>query len=216
MSCPTTGFTRRPSAAGDPGRWADRRELQLVKKPVVPRVCANPEPGDLVVFQKADGAVSDGHSSGIDGVTIMNLLEVEAWVPGVFPEQPIRFLGEALDLSWQFAIRRPEARRCERVHSLSGSSSVALPAARSARASAASLLNALCEAANCRVQCSSARSSSSSHWATRSCSSAGSAASFAIAVSNARVIGRSIPTRVAASPTSDSNRPPLAYARGGG
>jgi len=114
-------------------------------------------------------------------------------VPGVLPEEPIRFLGNVSDLRWQVAIRRPEARRRARSHSLSGSSSVALPAARSARASAASLLSALCEAANWRVQCSSSRSSSSSHWAIRSCSSAGSVVSFAMAVSSALVIEHIIP-----------------------
>jgi hypothetical protein len=40
--------------------------------------------------------------------------------------------------------------------------------------------------------------------------------SFAIAVSSARVITRSIPDRAAASPTSGSSRPPLACARRGG
>ena len=119
--------------------------------------------------RRADGAISEGHAGGVDGVAIVNLLEVEARVPGVLPEEPIRFLGNVSDLRWQVAIRRPEAWRRARSHSLSGSSSVALPAARSARASAASLLSALCEAANWRAQCCSSQSSSSSHWAIRSC-----------------------------------------------
>jgi len=118
--------------------------------------------------------------------------EVETWMPGVPAEQPIRLPSELPDPGWQIAIRRSEARRSVGPHSLSGSSSVALPAARSARASAASLLRASCEAENWRAQCSSSRSSSSSHCAIRSCSSQGRAASFAMATSRARVITRSI------------------------
>jgi len=131
------------------------RKLKLVEKTIILSVRPDPEPGDLVVLQKADRAISEGHAGGVDGVAIVDLLEVEARVRGVLPEQPIRFLGKVSDLRWQVAIRRPKARRRARSHSLSGSSSVALPAARSARASAASLLSALCEAASWRAQCSS-------------------------------------------------------------
>lgn len=147
-------------------------------------------------------------------------------MPGVLEEQPIRLPSKVSDLRWQLAIRRPETRRRARPHSLSGSSSVALPAARSARASAASLLRASWEVENWRAQCSSSRSSSSSHWAIRSCSSAGSVASFAIAASNARVIARSIhivrghgPTtgysgrRLRAAAAQDIGRHPLSISR---
>src|SRR4030095_8832963 len=90
----------------------------------------------------------------------------EGWGARVLPEQPIRFLGEGSDLRWQVAIRRPEARGRARSHGLAGSSSVALQAAPSAGASAASLVSAPCEAAaNWRAQCSSSRSSSNRHWA---------------------------------------------------
>ena len=109
---------------------------------IILSVRPDPEPGDLVVLQKADGAISEGHAGGVDGVVIMNILEVEARVPGVLPEQPIRFLGKVSDLS-----------------------------------------------------------SSSSHWAIRSCSSAGSVVSFAMAVSSARVIERSLPIPGRRGPT---------------
>jgi hypothetical protein len=153
---------------------------------------ADPEPSDLVIVQKPQGAVSQGHASSVDRVAIVNLLELEAWVAGVLPEQPIGLSSGFPDFRWELAVRRPEARRRARLHSLSGSSSVALPAARSARASAASLLRASCEAANWRAHTSSSPSSSSSHRAIRSCSSAGNSESFAIAVSNARVMPFSI------------------------
>jgi hypothetical protein len=168
-------------------------ELQLCKKAVVLSVRADPEPGDLLILQKPKGTVPECHADRVNGVAIVNLLEVKARVPSVVAEQPIRLPSEVPGFRWQLAIRRPEARRRARSHSLSGSSSVALPAARSARASAASLLRASCEVANWRAQCSSSRSSSSSHWAIRSCSSAGSVASFAMTASSARVIKYSIP-----------------------
>src|SRR6266508_279352 len=169
-------------------------ELQLVKKAIVLSVRPDPEPADVLILQKPEGTISESDAGGVNGVAIVNLLEVEAGVLGVLAEQPIRLPSEVSDLGWQLAIRRPETRRPARSHSLSGSSSVALPAARSARASAASLLRLSCEAENWRAQCSSSRSSSISHWAIQSCSSANSVASLAMAASNARVIGRIIPS----------------------
>ena len=174
-------------------RWADRTELQLLEKAIVLSVRADPEPGDLLVLEKPESTISEGHANRVSGVAIVNLLELEARMPRVIAEEPIHLPGEFSNLRWQFAIRRPEARRRARSHSLPGSSSVALPAERSARASVASLLRASYDVANWRAQCSSSRSSSSSHWAIRSCSSAGSVASFAIAASSARVITRSLP-----------------------
>jgi hypothetical protein len=153
---------------------------------------------DPVIVQKPKGAVSEGDASGVDGFASVNLLELKAWVAGVLAEQPVRLPSGFLDLRRKLTIRRPETRRRARFHSLSGSSSVARPAARSARASAASLLRASCEFANCRAHSSSSPSSSSSHQAIRSCSSAGNSESFAMAASSARVMACSIqsgPTR---------------------
>lgn len=131
------------------GRSGDSNgKLQLVKKAIVLSVRPDPEPGDVLILQKAEGAISESHAGGVDGVAIVNLLEVEARVLGILAEQPIRLLSEVSGLGWQLAQRRPETRRCARSHSLSGSSSVALPAARSARASAASLLRLACEVEN--------------------------------------------------------------------
>ena len=168
-------------------------ELQVVEGPVVSGVRADPEPGNLVIVQKPKGAVSQGHPNGVDRITIVNLLELKAWVSRVLEEQPVRPPSGFPDLRRDLAIRRPEARRRARFHSLSGSSSCALPAATSARASAASLLRTSCEVANWRAQSSSSPSSASSHRAMRSCSSAGSPESFAMAASSARVMFWSIP-----------------------
>ena len=135
-----------------------------------------------------DGAISEAHAGGVDGVAIVNLPEVKARVPGILPEQLIRLLGKVSDLrcrSRYAAQKRGVA--CD-LTVCRGRVPVALPAARSARASAARFLRVLCEAANWRAQCSSSRSSSSSHWAIRSCSSAGSVVSFASALSSARVM----------------------------
>ena len=159
-----------PPAFGPPGRLSStvgptEGWLQVLEEAVVCSVRADPEPSDLVIVQKPKGAVSQGHASSVDRVAIVNLLELEARVAGVLAEQLIRLPSCFLDLRWEPAIRRPKTRRRTRIHSLSGSSSGALPAARSARASAASLLRAPCEAANWRAHASSSPSSSSSHRA---------------------------------------------------
>ena len=146
-------------------------QLHAFEETVVLSVRADPEPGDLVIVQKTKGAVSQGHTNGVDRIAIVNPLELKAWVPSVLEEHPIRLPSGYPDLRRKLAIRRPEARRRARFHSVSGSSSVALPAARSARASAASLLRASCDAANWCAQSSSSPSSSRSHRAMRSCSS---------------------------------------------
>ena len=66
------------------------RQLQSCEEAVVPSVRSDPEPGDLVIVQKAKGAVSQGHANGVDGIAIVNLLELKAWVASVVAEQPIR------------------------------------------------------------------------------------------------------------------------------
>ena len=53
-------------------------ELQILKKAVVVSVRADPEPRDLLILQKPDGTVSEGHADRVNGVAIVNLLEVEA------------------------------------------------------------------------------------------------------------------------------------------
>ena len=171
---------------------ATTTNLQLIEEAVVLSMRPDPEPGHLLILQQPDGSVPEGHPRGVDGVAIVNLLEMEARVSWVLAEQPKGLLSDLSDLRRQVAIRRPETRRRARSQGSSGSTSDALPAARSALASAASLLRASCELENWRAQCSSSRSSSSSQWAIRSCSSAGSAASFAMAASSARLIERSI------------------------
>ena len=177
---------------GRPTTRSTGTQLQVFEETVVRGMRADPEPGDLVIVQKPKGAVSQGHASGVDRIAMVNLLELKACVAGVFAEQPIRLSSGFPDLRRELAIRRPETRRRARPQSLSGSSSVALPAARSARASAASLLRASCELANWRSHSSSSSSSSSSHRAMRSCSAAGSPESFAMAASSARVMPWSI------------------------
>jgi hypothetical protein len=168
------------------------QSLRVTEEAVVRSVGADPEPGDLVVLHQSEGAVAPGYAGGVDRIVLVDLLELEAWVVGIFPEELVRLSSCILDLRREVAIRRPEARRRARFHSLSGSSSVALPAARSARASAASLLRVSCELVNCRAHRSSSSNSSSNQRAMRSCSSGGSPASFAMAASSARIISSSI------------------------
>lgn len=108
----------------------------------------------------------------------------------VFPKEPVGLLRRQLHVGGQIPVRCPEPRRRTRFHNCSGSRSVARPAVRSRRASAASFVRSSCDAPNCRAQCSSSCSSSRSQRPTRSCSSAGRVASFAIAVSSVRVMGQ--------------------------
>ena len=155
---------------------------------------ADPKPDDLAIFQQAESSVAQGHTNRINRFSRVHPLELQTGMPRILAKQGVGFACEISNVAWQFTIRRPESRRCTRPHSLSESNSVVLPAARSARTSAASFASASLEASNWRVQCSSSRSSSSSHSATRSCSSAGSVASLAITSSSARVMERVYPT----------------------
>ncbi len=166
----------------------------------------DPEPRDLVVLYETEGAVPKGHAYGVDRFSVVNLLELEAGVRGVIAEESVGFPSRVPDFKRQLAIGCPEARGRGRPHSFSGSRSVARPAVRSARASAASFPSASREPPNCCAQRSSSRSSSSNQRPTRSCSSGGRAASFAIAASKVWVIftiypipsGRAQPAAVAA------------------
>ena len=103
-------------------------------------------------------------------------------------KQTVGLARELAHIVWQRTVRSPEPRCSTRGHKVSGFSSVALPARRSARASSISLLNAPWLPANCWSQSSSSRSSARSHSPIRSCSSSGNAANFATAVSNSFVI----------------------------
>ena len=166
-------------------------KLQPTQKAVVLGVVSDSEPDNLVIAQESDGPVSDGHPYRVDGLSAVYFLELETGMPGVVTKQSVRLLGSFLNFSGQLTVRRPEARRRARVHNCSGSRSVVRPAEWSARASAASLPRISCEASNWRVQCSSSRSSSSSQQPTRSCSSGGRVANFAIAASSVLVTGQS-------------------------
>lgn len=161
---------------------------ETLEKAVVVVVSADPEPRHRVVLDDSDGAVCDRHASRVDGLSVVDFLELETRVLRVVAKQAVGLSSRVPNVSWQCTVRRPEARRRERRHIVSGSSGVVRPAAASARASAANRPRASCEAANWRRQCSSSRSSSSSHNPTRSCSSGGSVASCATAASRVRVM----------------------------
>ena len=50
---------------------------------VVRGMRADPEPGDLVIIDKPKGAVLRAHTSGVDRIAMVNLLELKARVAGV-------------------------------------------------------------------------------------------------------------------------------------
>ena len=163
-------------------------KLQHLQKTVVLGMTSYPEPCHSVVLPKSDRPVSEGYANGVHRVLFVDPLEMEAGVLGVLAKESVGFLSSVPNFRRQLMIRRPEARRGARLHSLSGSRTVVRPAARSARASAASLLRAFGEARNWLAQCSSSRSSSRSQRATRSCSSGGRVANLAITASSAPVM----------------------------
>ena len=53
-------------------------ELQLLRKAAILSVRADPEPRDLLILPKPDGTASEGHTDQVNGVAIVDLLEVEA------------------------------------------------------------------------------------------------------------------------------------------
>ena len=111
---------RTRPARRSPWRWADRNVATGLGGGGRMRRACRPEPSDLVIVQKPNGAVSQGHASSVDRVAIVNLLELEAWVAGVLAEQPIRLPSGFLDLRWGSPIRRPKARRRARFSQLVG------------------------------------------------------------------------------------------------
>jgi len=52
----------------------------------------DPKPDDLVVLQKSDGTICNAHAHGIDGFSVVDLLELESGVLGVLPEEAIGLL----------------------------------------------------------------------------------------------------------------------------
>ena len=86
-------------------------KLEDLQKPLVLSMTPNPEPSHFVVLQKSDGAVSEGHANGVEGVLLVDPLEVEARVPGVLAKQLVGFLSSVPDFRRQPMVRGPEARR---------------------------------------------------------------------------------------------------------
>lgn len=68
------------------------------QKAVVLGVAADPEPGNLVAFEKTHGSIRPGHTDGVDWFTGMNLFELEAGVPGVQAEESVGLLGRPANL----------------------------------------------------------------------------------------------------------------------
>ncbi len=68
-----------------------------------------------VVLQQPEGAVTAGDTNRVDGLSVVNLLEPEAGVPGVVAEETVGLPSGVSDFVRQLAIRRPERRRRARV-----------------------------------------------------------------------------------------------------
>jgi hypothetical protein len=169
------------------GAAAVRLQSEHFQKPVVIGMAADPQPRDFISLEEPYCSVTKSDAHRIDRFPCVNLLELQAGMVRVLSKQSIRLPRRLADGFGKLVVRRPETRSAARIHRLSGSTSVVRPPARSARASAASLLSVSCEAPNAPVHRSSSASSSRSQRPTRSCSSGGSVASFAIAASSVRV-----------------------------
>src|SRR5512138_1035971 len=115
------GVRRVLRGSGSLGRHV---RLEVLEEAIILGMRAEPEPGDLITLQEPEGAVSQSDASRVDRLAYVNSLELQAWMLDVIAKEPIRLTSRFLDLGWQVAIRRPEARRRTRCHRLSGSSSV--------------------------------------------------------------------------------------------
>ena len=76
----------RQSPHGTQARHVKLAVRDLSNEAVVLGVRPDPEPGDVVILQKREGSISEAHASGVNGVPIVNLLEVKARMPGVLSE----------------------------------------------------------------------------------------------------------------------------------
>jgi hypothetical protein len=74
-------------------------ELQPTQEAIVLSVRPDPEPCEILIFQKPQSPISESHADGVDGVAIVNLLEVKAGVLGIFEEQAIGLPSEVSDVS---------------------------------------------------------------------------------------------------------------------
>ena len=72
-----------------PGVRPTGTQRQVLKKPVILSVRADPEPSDLIILEKPEGTESEGHAHRVNGLAIVNLLEVEARMPSVLAEEPV-------------------------------------------------------------------------------------------------------------------------------
>jgi hypothetical protein len=61
-------------------------------------MASDPEPSDLVVLQKPDGTVGDGHPHGVDGFSVVDPLELEAAVLRVLPKEAVGLLRGVANL----------------------------------------------------------------------------------------------------------------------
>jgi hypothetical protein len=61
-------------------------DVQRFQKAVVLSVVADPEPSNLVVLQHADGPVGERDANRVDGLAVVDLLELQAGVLSVLSE----------------------------------------------------------------------------------------------------------------------------------
>ena len=62
--CWPTGYRRRSADSNG--------KLQLLKNAIVLNARPDPEPGDVLILQKVEGTISEGHAGGPDAVAIVN------------------------------------------------------------------------------------------------------------------------------------------------
>ena len=152
----------------------------------------NPYPSNRIAVEDPNGAKPLRDTDGVNCLTRMYTFEHEPRMGRIPRELKISFPRTLSDLFRQGFVRSPESFRCARSHSFAGSSSVTSPRAISSSASSARLASTSCDLLNCSSHSRSSANSERSHSPMRSCSSGGSRAASANAVSRTRVIQSSI------------------------
>jgi len=103
--------------------FLSREELLIII--VVP----NPKPRDGVPLKNADRTIPPGDTYRPNVLVLVDALETQRGMKGILCPKSIRFPRALFEICVQQPVRRPKRRKSCRVHSSSGSSGFACPAA---------------------------------------------------------------------------------------
>lgn len=101
---------------------AGQAQSHSSNQPLVVSVRANPEPNDVITFTNTECAIAGADPGGANGPRGVDLLEPEAGVIRIVPENPIGFSGLTLDMLRELCKRPAERFSSVGVHKRFGSS----------------------------------------------------------------------------------------------